>query len=99
MLHGAESSDNTSNISNGEKSGIDPAKKTAEFYNQLEEGNNLLNRGRQGEFRDVKSIIADFRQKNPELLPRVGKRFKSSESNTHYHSFSIPKFVGVKNNV
>lgn len=96
MLHGAESSDNTSNISNGEKSGIEAGSKDADFYNNFEGGNNLLHRGRQGEFRDVKSIIEDFRQKNPELLPRVGKRIKSSESNTHYHSFSIPKFVSVK---
>lgn len=32
--------------------------------------------GRQGAIKDVKSIIDDYRQKNPEPMPRRGRRFK-----------------------
>ncbi|XP_061716513.1 uncharacterized protein LOC133524482 isoform X3 [Cydia pomonella] len=33
--------------------------------------------GRQGPTKDVKSIIADYRQRNPEITPRRGRRMKS----------------------
>lgn len=33
--------------------------------------------GRQGPIKDVKSIIADYRQRNPEITPRRGRRMKS----------------------
>ncbi|CAF4933606.1 unnamed protein product [Pieris macdunnoughi] len=33
--------------------------------------------GRQGPIKDVKSIIADYRQRNPEMAPRRGRRMKS----------------------
>ncbi|KAJ8731142.1 hypothetical protein PYW07_004306 [Mythimna separata] len=33
--------------------------------------------GRQGPTKDVKSIIADYRQRNPEVMPRRGRRMKS----------------------
>ncbi|XP_013145580.1 PREDICTED: uncharacterized protein LOC106108840 isoform X3 [Papilio polytes] len=33
--------------------------------------------GRQGPTKDVKSIIADYRQRNPEVTPRRGRRMKS----------------------
>ncbi|XP_037820287.1 uncharacterized protein LOC119609531 [Lucilia sericata] len=92
MLHGTDSSENPSVIINGDTQSLGVASKNSEFYNHLDGGCSLSNRGRQGEFRDVKSLIADFRQKNPELLPRVGKRIKSSESNAQHHNFSIPLF-------
>ncbi|KAG5675694.1 hypothetical protein PVAND_005578 [Polypedilum vanderplanki] len=43
---------------------------------------NLQNFGRQGQTIDVQSIINDFRQKNPQEIPRRGRRVKHSfESN------------------
>lgn len=41
--------------------------------------------GRQGQIIDVQSIINDFRQKNPQEIPRRGRRMKSSfGSGTYY---------------
>ncbi|XP_026739025.1 uncharacterized protein LOC113501910 isoform X2 [Trichoplusia ni] len=40
-------------------------------------GNFGLPMGRQGPTKDVKSIIADYRQRNPEVTPRRGRRMKS----------------------
>lgn len=40
--------------------------------------NLQANQGRQGQIIDVQSIINDFRQKNPQEIPRRGRRFKSS---------------------
>ena len=40
---------------------------------------NASSLSRQGPFKEVKSLIADFRQKNPDILPRVGKRIKLNE--------------------
>ncbi|GAB0093922.1 hypothetical protein DMENIID0001_091140 [Sergentomyia squamirostris] len=34
--------------------------------------------GRQGAIKDVKSIIADYRQRHPEIVPRRGRRMKMS---------------------
>ncbi|KAM7358283.1 RING-associated factor 2 isoform 1-T4 [Cochliomyia hominivorax] len=82
MLHCTE---NNFGTSKGESSNSD------EFFNHLEGANFVSNKRREGQFREVKCIIADLRNKNPELLPRVGKRIKSSESNIH-HNISIPKF-------
>lgn len=36
--------------------------------------NSIIGEGRQGPILDVKSIIADFRSKNPDSLPRRGRR-------------------------
>ncbi|XP_058829477.1 uncharacterized protein DDB_G0283697-like isoform X2 [Topomyia yanbarensis] len=44
--------------------------------NHLQQGNNLQV-GRQGVIKDVKSIIADYRQKHPEQVPRRGRRLKN----------------------
>lgn len=97
MLHAADSIDNSSPMSNGEKINMGLLGKNCDMHNHfLDGGSQVYNRGRQGEVRDVKSIIADFRQKNPDLLPRVGKRIKSTELNAHHHNFSIPLFVCVK---
>lgn len=41
------------------------------------------NQGRQGQTIDVQSIINDFRQKNPQEIPRRGRRMKSSFSNNY----------------
>jgi TolA-binding protein len=38
--------------------------------------NSQIQMGRQGVIKDVKSIIADFRQKHPENVPRRGRRMK-----------------------
>ncbi|XP_055531097.1 nestin-like isoform X2 [Wyeomyia smithii] len=38
---------------------------------------NQLQVGRQGVIKDVKSIIADYRQKHPEQVPRRGRRLKN----------------------
>ncbi|XP_028156645.1 actin cytoskeleton-regulatory complex protein PAN1-like isoform X2 [Ostrinia furnacalis] len=43
---------------------------------QLPTGYNMP-MGRQGPTKDVKSIIADYRQRNPEMTPRRGRRMKS----------------------
>ncbi|CAH0669327.1 unnamed protein product [Chilo suppressalis] len=43
---------------------------------QLSAGFNMP-MGRQGPTKDVKSIIADYRQRNPEVTPRRGRRMKS----------------------
>lgn len=79
---------------NGEKLGMGFRSKNCEIYNHSDGGKQVSNRGRQGEVRDVKSLIADFRQNNPKLLPRVGKRIKSTELNAQHHQgYSIPLFV------
>lgn len=39
------------------------------------------NQGRQGQIIDVQSIINDFRQKNPQEVPRRGRRVKNSYTN------------------
>lgn len=39
------------------------------------------NQGRQGQIIDVQSIINDFRQKNPQEVPRRGRRVKNNFSN------------------
>ncbi|XP_053609709.1 titin-like isoform X2 [Plodia interpunctella] len=40
-------------------------------------GNFGMPMGRQGPTKDVKSIIADYRQRNPDITPRRGRRMKS----------------------
>lgn len=39
--------------------------------------------GRQGPIKDVRSIIDDYRQKNPEMVPRRGRRRKGLSHLTH----------------
>ncbi|KAL5289881.1 hypothetical protein ACFFRR_009719 [Megaselia abdita] len=57
---------------------------TGNFQN----GNQPLMIGRQGVFKDVKSIIADYRQQHPESVPRRGRRVKQSShsANSQYDS-------------
>lgn len=46
--------------------------------NQLDQPNaNKLQIGRQGQIKDVQSIIASFRQTHPEIVPRRGRRLKN----------------------
>ncbi|XP_055378630.1 probable serine/threonine-protein kinase DDB_G0282963 isoform X2 [Condylostylus longicornis] len=57
-----------------------------ELFNGHHNPNNAQNSqnlmvGRQGVFKDVKSIIADYRQRHPEQVPRRGRRMKSTNSN------------------
>ncbi|XP_055631821.1 probable serine/threonine-protein kinase kinX isoform X2 [Toxorhynchites rutilus septentrionalis] len=53
-------------------------------HNHLQQGggnqSNHLQVGRQGVIKDVKSIIADYRQKHPEQVPRRGRRLKNIPS-------------------
>lgn len=42
------------------------------------------NQGRQGQIIDVQSIINDFRQKNPQEIPRRGRRMKNSFGNNFF---------------
>ncbi|XP_017481792.1 PREDICTED: uncharacterized protein LOC108370879 [Rhagoletis zephyria] len=46
--------------------------------------------GRQGQFIDVKSMVADFRQQNPVVFPRVGKRIKASDAGYSVRALSTP---------
>lgn len=51
-------------------------------YHQMADRNGLLDSygmpmGRQGPIKDVQSIIADYRQRHPEVVPRRGRRMKS----------------------
>ena len=48
-----------------------------------------LIQGRQGQTVDVQSIINDFRQKNPQEIPRRGRRMKSSFPNNYFMSNQI----------
>lgn len=48
-----------------------------------------LSQGRQGQTIDVQSIINDFRQKNPQEIPRRGRRMKSSFPNNYFMSNQI----------
>ncbi|XP_053954768.1 uncharacterized protein LOC128860971 isoform X1 [Anastrepha ludens] len=49
--------------------------------------------GRQGPFIDVKSMVADFRQQNPVVFPRVGKRIKANDSSYSVRALSTPPDV------
>lgn len=42
-----------------------------------EQSSNKLQIGRQGQIKDVQSIIANFRQTHPEVVPRRGRRLKN----------------------
>lgn len=46
--------------------------------------------GRQGQIIDVQSIINDFRQKNPQEIPRRGRRMKSSFGSGFYDNQQSP---------
>uniref|UniRef100_A0A336LTY5 CSON004742 protein n=1 Tax=Culicoides sonorensis TaxID=179676 RepID=A0A336LTY5_CULSO len=46
-----------------------------DLFNGHSKANNM---GRQGPTKDVQSIIADFREKNPDVPPRRGRRVKGS---------------------
>lgn len=48
--------------------------------NELLNGHSKMSMGRQGPTKDVSSIIADFREKNPDVPPRRGRRVKGSTS-------------------
>lgn len=45
--------------------------------NQLDPSSHKLQIGRQGQIKDVQSIIASFRQTHPEIVPRRGRRMKN----------------------
>lgn len=53
----------------------------AAHWNSLQ-ANNV--QGRQGPIVDVQSIINDFRSKNPQEIPRRGRRMKGSYGNAYY---------------
>lgn len=44
---------------------------------------NKLQIGRQGQIKDVQSIIANFRQTHPEVVPRRGRRLKNVNQNLY----------------
>lgn len=47
------------------------------------ENNNKIQIGRQGPIKDVKSLIDDFRQRHPEVIPRRGRRMKNINQNMY----------------
>ncbi|XP_031617830.1 putative uncharacterized protein DDB_G0282133 isoform X3 [Contarinia nasturtii] len=51
--------------------------------NQLEQSTSKLQIGRQGQIKDVQSIIANFRQTHPEVVPRRGRRMKNINQNLY----------------
>lgn len=51
-----------------------------------EQAANKLQIGRQGQIKDVQSIIASFRQTHPEIVPRRGRRLKNVNQN---HLFGL----------
>ena len=51
-------------------------KQTEQLMNGHQQQQQQQPVGRQGPFKDVKSIIDDFRQKHPETIPRRGRRLK-----------------------
>lgn len=73
VLPSVDTSDNNvcSNGDNGVKYQDSPLTASHGTY-KLFGNKTLLKRGRQGEFKNVKSIIEDFRQSNPDILARVG---------------------------
>lgn len=48
---------------------------------QMDQAANKLQIGRQGQIKDVQSIIASFRQTHPEVVPRRGRRLKNVNQN------------------
>jgi hypothetical protein len=48
---------------------------------------SILGQGRQGPIKTVQSIIADFRQNNPQDIPRRGRRVKNSSGHLNNNSF------------
>lgn len=48
---------------------------------QMDQSSNKLQIGRQGQIKDVQSIIANFRQTHPEVVPRRGRRLKNVNQN------------------
>ncbi|XP_059608713.1 uncharacterized protein LOC132256366 [Phlebotomus argentipes] len=68
------------------------ASQASAFPSDLFNGHNTRltqQMGRQGAIKDVKSIIADYRQRHPEIVPRRGRRMKSMLSEN-----SCPKESG-----
>lgn len=59
-----------------------------ELFYHLGQGAFTDNRSRQEEFREVKSLTADFRKNNTELLSRIGKQNRSKECNLQRFDFS-----------
>lgn len=47
------------------------------LLNSGDQSSNKLQIGRQGQIKDVQSIIANFRQTHPEVVPRRGRRLKN----------------------
>lgn len=48
--------------------------------------NNECRQGRQGPILDVRSIIADYRQRHPETVPRRGRRLRSVLNNANHET-------------
>lgn len=51
--------------------------------NQLDQSTSKMQIGRQGQIKDVQSIIANFRQTHPEVVPRRGRRMKNINQNLY----------------
>lgn len=49
----------------------------------LDQPSNKMQIGRQGQIKDVQSIIANFRQTHPEIVPRRGRRLKNVNHNLY----------------
>lgn len=55
------------------------AQAAANAFSDLLNGHGMnVNMGRQGPIKAVSSIIADFREKHPEQVPRRGRRMKGA---------------------
>lgn len=54
--------------------------------NQLDQPANKI--GRQGQIKDVRSIIANFRQTHPEQIPRRGRRLKNVNQNIYLNDIA-----------
>lgn len=58
--------------------------------NQMtDQSSNKLQIGRQGQIKDVQSIIANFRQTHPEAVPRRGRRLKNVSQGYYLNEHGI----------
>ena len=89
------------NVLKKEKLKIDDS--VSNLNDNFEECSNMfqssLNQGRQGQTIDVQSIINDFRQKNPQEIPRRGRRMKSSFPNSYFLSNQTQYAKGDDNKI
>lgn len=66
----------------------------ASQWNSLQSGGP---QGRQGQIIDVQSIINDFRQKNPQEIPRRGRRMKNSFGSGYFDNQSMDEGRSIRN--